>query len=211
MQARAEATRRLIVNTAVDLFDKVGFAGASLADIIAATGVSKGSFYYHFENRESVAAAIIAEADARLQSVAQEILADSSSRALANLIRTVFTIADLNETDTLLRVGVELRGGLGQISTELEGFEKHRMLFTEVIANAVAEGDVLPGLDVDQVGFTLWSAVLGSHQHCGATRERLQNRLAAVFTVMLPGICTPDAARGYTELAQGLAGQHITS
>ncbi len=86
----------MILDVAVELFDSVGYRNASLADLITATGVSKGAFYYHFTNRESVAAAIIEEADAMLQTTSREILADPSGGALGNLIRTVFEIAALS-------------------------------------------------------------------------------------------------------------------
>jgi hypothetical protein len=50
-------------------------------------------------------------------------------------------------------------------------------------------------LDADQIGHTLWAAVLGSHQHCGATGEDLSTRLADVHAIILPAICTPEALR----------------
>ncbi len=205
LQVRAEATRRLILDAAVGLFAKVGYANSSLAELIAATGVSKGAFYYHFENREAVTAAIIAEADAMLTETAVGILSDPSSRALGNLIRAIFVIADLEQNDPKLRVGVQLRGGLSQISSNLDGFNSHRELFTNVIATGISEGDIRADVDVDQLGHTLWAAVLGTHQHCGATGEDLRSRLGEVMSVLLPAICTPEAAREYSGVVKDLA------
>lgn len=205
MQARAEATRRMILDAAVELFDSVGYRNTSLADLITATGVSKGAFYYHFTNRESVAAAIIGEADDMLQTTSRQMLSDPSGRALGNLIRTVFEIAALSRRVSLLRVGIQLRGGLGQISTATEGFKQHRELFTTVAHAGITDGDLRADLDSEQVGNTLWVAVLGTHQHCDATGEDITARLADVFTVMLPAVCTPEAATEYAELVQRMA------
>lgn len=204
MQVRAEATRRQILEAAVELFDTVGYANSSLSELIAATGLSKGAFYYHFTNREAVTAAIIQEADATLQRTTRECLSDPTHRALGNLIRAVFVVADLTSANSLVRVGVELRSGLGQISEALEGFIDHRDLFANVTATAMAEGDLRDGLDADQVGYTLWAAVLGTHQHCGATGEDLSTRLAEVHAILLPAICPPEAAQEYRELINRL-------
>jgi AcrR family transcriptional regulator len=204
MQIRAEATRRLILDCAVDLFDRVGYANSSLSDLIAATGLSKGAFYYHFTNREAVTAAIIQEADAQLQRTSRECLSDPAHRALGNLIRAVFAVADLTTANTLVRVGVELRSGLGQISGALDGFVEHRDLFVHVATAAVIEGDLRDDLDAVQVGNTLWVAVLGTHQQCAATGEDLSARLAEVHAIVLPAICMPDAAREYRELVDRL-------
>ena len=60
-QARAEATRRRIIDSAVDLFTEMGYGETGLADVLQRAGVSKGAFYYHFDSKESVAAAIITD------------------------------------------------------------------------------------------------------------------------------------------------------
>lgn len=207
MQARAANTRRAILDAAVGLFHTDGYASVSLADLITATGFSKGAFYYHFENREAVTAAIIAEADEVLRTATLQILADPSFRALGNLIRAVFMIADVTGENDLVHVGFQLRGGVGQLSTALDGFAAHRDLFTNAVAAAVADGDVRSDLDIDQVGHTLWTAVLGTQQHCDATGENVYVRLADVLTVLLPAICPAAAARQYGDLVEQLAGR----
>ncbi|WP_313675705.1 TetR/AcrR family transcriptional regulator [Mycolicibacterium sp.] len=204
MQIRAAATRQLILDCAAELFDTVGYANSSLSELIAATGLSKGAFYYHFTNREAVTAAIIQEADAALQETTRECLSDPSYRALGNLIRAVFTIADLTDSNSLVRVGLELRGGLGQISAAVEGFNEHRDLFVSVAGAAIADGDLRDDLDAAKVGHTLWAAVLGTHQHCGATGEDLPTRLADVHAIVLDAICTPEAAQEYRDLVDQL-------
>ncbi|MCV7230078.1 helix-turn-helix domain-containing protein [Mycolicibacterium komossense] len=60
-QARSEATRRKILDAAIELFSEVGFAATSLGDIIERAEMTKGALYYHFESKESLASAIIEE------------------------------------------------------------------------------------------------------------------------------------------------------
>jgi TetR/AcrR family transcriptional repressor of nem operon len=53
--ARGEGTRENIIRTAAALFNQHGFAGASMSDIMAATGLQKGGIYRHFESKEQLA------------------------------------------------------------------------------------------------------------------------------------------------------------
>ena len=48
-------TRERIVHLAAPVFNKKGYAGASMADNLAATGLQKGGIYNHFESKEQLA------------------------------------------------------------------------------------------------------------------------------------------------------------
>lgn len=55
---KTERTKALIIEKSAEIFNKKGFAGTSLTDLIEATGLSKGSIYGNFENKEAVALAV---------------------------------------------------------------------------------------------------------------------------------------------------------
>jgi AcrR family transcriptional regulator len=48
-------TRENIIRQAASLFNRQGFAGASMSDIMQATGLQKGGIYRHFESKEALA------------------------------------------------------------------------------------------------------------------------------------------------------------
>src|SRR5687768_9430111 len=50
-----EQTRENIIRQAAALFNQQGFAGASMSDIMLATGLQKGGIYRHFESKEALA------------------------------------------------------------------------------------------------------------------------------------------------------------
>ncbi|MBP0628206.1 TetR/AcrR family transcriptional regulator [Cupriavidus sp. AcVe19-6a] len=54
---KAERTRQLIVEKTAPIFNTKGYAGTSLADMTEATGLTKGSVYGNFANKEEVALA----------------------------------------------------------------------------------------------------------------------------------------------------------
>jgi len=55
--SKAKKTRRYIIEKTAEIFNKKGFAGTSLTDLTMATGLTKGSIYGNFNNKEEVAEA----------------------------------------------------------------------------------------------------------------------------------------------------------
>jgi len=56
--SKAAQTRQFIIERTAPVFNKKGFAGTSLSDMAEATGLTKGSIYGNFENKEEVALAV---------------------------------------------------------------------------------------------------------------------------------------------------------
>jgi AcrR family transcriptional regulator len=55
--SKAEKTRQFIIEKTAPVFNAKGFAGTSLSDLTEATGLTKGSIYGNFENKDEVAIA----------------------------------------------------------------------------------------------------------------------------------------------------------
>ena len=53
-QQHKEETRALIVETARKLFNRHGFNGVSIDEIMKAAGLTRGGFYNHFKNKEEL-------------------------------------------------------------------------------------------------------------------------------------------------------------
>ena len=55
IHTRSERTRQLIIESAAPIFNKKGYAGTSMSDLTAATGLTKGSIYGNFKDKDDVA------------------------------------------------------------------------------------------------------------------------------------------------------------
>ena len=55
---KSNRTRRLIIEKAAPIFNKKGIAGTSLSDLTAATGLTKGSIYGNFKDKNEVAVCV---------------------------------------------------------------------------------------------------------------------------------------------------------
>lgn len=55
MLSKADKTKRMIIEKSAPIFNKKGFAGTSMNDIIQATGLAKGGIYGNFSSKEEIA------------------------------------------------------------------------------------------------------------------------------------------------------------
>ncbi|MCL5028032.1 MAG: TetR/AcrR family transcriptional regulator [Bacteroidetes bacterium] len=53
--SKAERTRQYIIEKAAPIFNKKGYSGTSLSDLIEATGLTKGAIYGNFRNKDEIA------------------------------------------------------------------------------------------------------------------------------------------------------------
>lgn len=53
--SKAESTKKYIIETTAPIFNSKGYMGTSLNDITESTGLTKGSIYGNFENKDEVA------------------------------------------------------------------------------------------------------------------------------------------------------------
>jgi TetR/AcrR family transcriptional repressor of nem operon len=55
--SRGEATRRRIIERSAPVFNRRGYSGTSMSELMAATGLEKGGIYRHFRSKEGLAVA----------------------------------------------------------------------------------------------------------------------------------------------------------
>lgn len=56
---RTAASRRAVLDAAYPVFRRCGYAAASLNQIIEASGLTKGGFYFHFPSKQALALAVL--------------------------------------------------------------------------------------------------------------------------------------------------------
>lgn len=59
MARSGQATRSKIMDAAEALILEQGFSGTSVDSVIAAAGITKGTFFYHFDNKAALAKALV--------------------------------------------------------------------------------------------------------------------------------------------------------
>lgn len=221
-QVRSEATRRKILDAAIDVFGDVGYAAAGWNTIIERTGMTKGALYHHFDSKESLASAIIEEGSETIL-VAFRNVCGSSSPALENMIHGTFTIANMLSTDKTARAAE-------QLTAALTGFNEAAMRFcanmVELMAaqaqRGASEGDVRQDLDPVVISESIVGAMFGTRLLYNAIAAKgLAGRDASAavegglaphtnqfWELLLPGIVTEASLPYFREFLSREALRH---
>lgn len=107
-RAKAKAaTRKLLLDAARTEFTTVGYHGATLDDIAARAGFTKGALYWHFANKQAIFLTLIGEAiDQNLETIDAIITSDSEPAAIRH--RLGQWIDGIDDREPLPQYGVEL-------------------------------------------------------------------------------------------------------
>ncbi|MER7578839.1 TetR/AcrR family transcriptional regulator [Kitasatospora sp. NPDC097691] len=106
VQERSERTRGRLVEAGAGLFDRCGYAGATLGEIAAAAGVTKGALYFHFASKEDLARAVFEQAERSLRSACGDQRAVDSP--LQALIDAGYWLVDALGADPVVRAAFRL-------------------------------------------------------------------------------------------------------
>ncbi|HVW43386.1 MAG TPA: helix-turn-helix domain-containing protein, partial [Amycolatopsis sp.] len=106
-QDRSGLTRQAIIEGAARVFEKKGYDGTSLADVIAEAHVTKGALYFHFESKRDLANAVITLQHGRSITPAQDHLG-TDARGLEAVIHLSQHMARQLVDDPIVRAGSRL-------------------------------------------------------------------------------------------------------
>ncbi|MDQ0379847.1 TetR/AcrR family transcriptional regulator [Amycolatopsis thermophila] len=93
----SESTRSALVNSAVDLFTKRGYASTSLDEIAKRARVTKGALYHHFSGKQALFEAAFEKVESQVFGRLEEIVGGDGSpweRALAGLREFISSCLD---------------------------------------------------------------------------------------------------------------------
>ncbi|GHH80093.1 gamma-butyrolactone-binding protein [Kitasatospora indigofera] len=190
-QARALATRQAVLRAAAVVFDKRGYAGATMSEILAQAAVTKGALYFHFSSKEELARAVIEEQSTWLAS-----WVPTSDSPVQTLIDLGYAFADALQRDPLVRGSIRLtieHGTFTQPQTmAYRGWSDAAHL---LLRNAMDKGELHPGLDTAGAADVIVGAVTGIQltSQVLTDRQDLIKRMTDLWTLLLPGLVQPHA------------------
>jgi AcrR family transcriptional regulator len=186
-QARSEATRRRIIDSAVELINQIGYPASGLADIIERAELTKGALYYHFDSKEAVATAIIEEGASSVLDAFRS-AGRAGSPAMENIVHGMFLVADVITNDAGAQAASRLLRTFGGFNPAAKAtYEALHEELTERVKSAVDEGDLRSDLDAAATVAMLIAMADG---------RDLRQRFAQYWAIMLPAL-VPDASLGY--------------
>ena len=193
-QERAQVTRETILSGAAAVFGRRGYGLASIADIAAEAGVTKGALYFHFPSKDELARAVIAEQHRRTMAAASEIV-EQGLPGLETMVRLSTVLAHQLLTDPVVQAGIRLTTDVSMFDPPVtEPYEDWLRTTEALFRQAAGEGDLRGDIDPAMLASVVVPAYTGVQllSETMADRADLLERVRDLWTVLLPGIVPPD-------------------
>ncbi len=175
---------------AAEVFYRLGFGSATLTDITAAAGVTKGALYFHFQSKEDVALAVI-DAEHEIATLAAKQILESDVSPLESMLRLCADLAERLVSDPVVRAGIRL-------TTESSSFDRPVSLpyedwlatFEALVRGAVDAGELRPDTDAEKLAHFIIPAFTGVQMVSDVFtgREDLRQRVREMWEILLPAI-----------------------
>ncbi len=155
-RSKGERTRERIVAQVAPLFNQRGFAGASMSDLIAVTGLRAGGVYRHFEGKEALAIAAFDHAAARHWAFYNEAVADATgavnrAAALVNAVASIVERPIVPGGCPLLNAAVETddaHPAMPALRARVRrAMDKVIALGRQILDDGIAAGELSPAVD----------------------------------------------------------------
>jgi AcrR family transcriptional regulator len=192
---KGEATRQRIIAEAAPIFNQRGYAGCSMQDLMAATGLEKGGIYRHFTNKEELAAEAFQFALAQsvklrtghLEAIPGAV--DKLRRVVAAFIEEPSAVAG---GCPLMNTAIEADDGnpvLRQLA--LKGIQDWRARLVKIVEAGIEAGEMREDIEAKRVANTIIATLEGALMISRLERNKGALRDAqATLDAMLDGTRT---------------------
>ncbi|MEV7936882.1 ScbR family autoregulator-binding transcription factor [Kitasatospora sp. NPDC088264] len=186
-QERAIRTRRLILEAAASVFDEHGYEGATIGEVVARAGVTRGAVYFHFASKRELAQGVVEEQFGR-----DEI--PERHCKLQEFVDLGMVVAHLMPGDPLLSAGARLSLGQDVFGDLSGGATPGWIARLEAVLTAAGErGELLPHVLPAETAWLMtgaWTGVQIQSQKMSG-RADLERRVAVLYRHVMPSIAVP--------------------
>ena len=142
MQQRSEETRTKIIEAAVKLFSNNGYNKASVDEICAEAGISKGAFYHHFKSKQELFLGLL---DGWLQAIDNAIEASKDLSAPETFMQMTTAFPFIFETagdglPMFLEFWLQASRDKKIWEASIAPYRRYHKYFTSLIKKGVEEG-----------------------------------------------------------------------
>ncbi|WP_228098189.1 TetR/AcrR family transcriptional regulator [Chitinilyticum piscinae] len=187
-------TREHLLATATAILLGKGFAAVGLAEILAAAGVPKGSFYHYFPSKEGFGVALLQRYFEHYDERLQRLLCPEQGSARDCLLAyfSGWQHCHSNEGAMPGCLVVKLAGEVADLSEPMReelarGTARIVARLAECLARGQQEGSIVRSLDAAQLASNLYSLWLGSALRSKVQHDAASQQQALVLTAQLLG------------------------
>ena len=207
MQKRSRETRGRILGSSLRLFAGQGYAATGVAEICAASGVSKGAFYHHFPSKQSIFLTLMQDwlvgVDRRLEhAMRASATVPEGLLAMASQMRHVFSAAD-GRLEIFLEFWQQARRDPAVWKGIMAPYRQYRDVLADIVRKGIAEGS-FRRLDPVAAGQALETLAIGTLLQgvLDPRGARWDSVIRTSIQLLVEGMANPQA-RGVRPAAAG--------
>ncbi|HID9093372.1 TPA: TetR/AcrR family transcriptional regulator [Enterobacter mori] len=183
-----EETRTKLIAAARKAFAEKGFAAASMDDLTASVGLTRGALYHNFGDKKGLLAAVVTKIDSEMAQGAKHAAAqsgDDQQKLLAEGIAYIKMALDEEVRRIVLLDGPAFLGDPTKWPSQNTCLDATRESLSDLI-----ERGVIKPVDVDATAWLLNGAALNAAQWVAASDDPKQAlpKAIEVFTLLVSGV-----------------------
>jgi AcrR family transcriptional regulator len=194
-QERAIRTRRLILKSAAEVFDREDYASARLSDISARASMSTGALHFHFASKEDLAQAVVREARGTLWRGAR-FAYEKNSEPLQALADISHTLGRLLTWDVVSRAALRLDNDRSRKGPE-QFIQAWHACVRRLLDRARRQDGLAPHVQLQVLTCAIVAATTGIGVLIkGDEGDRIRMAVTGFWQGFLPGLAAPDVLGG---------------
>jgi len=184
-----EENRAKLLIAARKAFAEKGFAAASMDELTASVGLTRGALYHNFGDKKGLLAAVVAQMDGEMAQQAKAEAADAGDdweKLLAEGVAYIKMALDPEVRRIVLLDGPAFLGDPAQWPGQLSCLESTRQTLIQLL-----ERGVIKTVDADAAAYMLNSAAMNAALWIAASPDpqKALPAIIAVFTELASGLC----------------------
>ncbi|MCS3782460.1 ScbR family autoregulator-binding transcription factor [Tsukamurella ocularis] len=192
MQERAVETRSVVLQAAAVIFERRGYAAATIAEILQEAGVTKGAAYFHFGSKEALARAVVAE-----QFVWRRCQTLDDEDPLQHLVDLSYLFAQALQSDVQVQASIRLTLERNTFERQPGEANPYELWLNDAHTHfdaAAARGEL--AVPVEAAANLLVACVTGGQliSEAVSAREDLTDRTHAMWQLLAPTLASADRA-----------------
>lgn len=165
--SKAEQTRHFIIEKTAPIFNKKGYFATSLSDITTATGLTKGSIYGNFKDKDDLATHVYTYQSKKIaEAVNQQITQQKTS------LKKLFSFLDFYKDNfkniaasggcPMMNAAIEADDSLSFLTPKVRrSFDLWRQRLIVVLQEGIANGEFKPNISSENYAITFMAMIEG--------------------------------------------------
>lgn len=192
LQERAIRTQQTLLLAAAAVFERMGYAAATLDEIAQEAGISRGALYFHYPTKGQLALAVVEAHYAQWPRIIDKVEARGLSN-LETIRQVILTVADYFRNDQITRGGLRLTNDRHVIEVELPTpFVGWISYMKATLRKGQAAGEVAAGVNCNAAARAIVAGFFGIQEVSDRLhgRKDLRARIVEWWDLMRPGLAS---------------------